>query len=855
VALLLVALGSAAPPMQAQPAPLLRGAVRDSANGAAVPGAVVLALGARGDTVARAVTREDGRFALPLARPAARVQALRLGYRPQGMALPRGEGRPLPELSLALARLPTLLGRVQVNAARCRARPDREEAAALLEEARTGLLAMQVAHETSPAAVVRLAYTREYAPDGRAIVRQQVRVDSGVASTASFGATRSGADFVRLGFRAQERGDQLLFGPDAMVLLDPGFAAGYCFHRAADEAARPTEVGVAFESARRERDRVDIEGALWIDTLARAVTGITFRYAGVEDAAQRAGAGGAVRFRAMPSGVVLIDQWWLRTLAPPSRRTTAGGEVGGATPVITEVGGALARATWGDSARWEAPLGTVRLTVRTAAGARAAGVVVGLRDTDYRAATDVDGLVELPDVLPGPYEVVVLDSVLAPLGVALPTALAPMVGAGDMVRATLEAPTAEGYLRPACPGGAGGTGVMVVARVVAPTGEGMGGVTWRLRRSRGGDWVVVAERGTTDADGRLLLCDGVAVGDVVELQLVRGRAAPETVVFPVGGAITAVPVILHDGLPAVAEGEAGGTLLSGVVRDPDSGAPVAEARVSLAGTLLESVTDSSGAFLLGGIPRGDYQVEVRTPWLDSIGTVHRASVRVSGVRRRLEVTLPPAAALVAAACGTRRDGGVLVGRVRTPPRGEGGAAWPVRLTVSWQDRAVLVLPDGTVVPRLRWAEARADSAGTFRVCGVPVETAVTVTAAVDMEVEAASAPVVLAPGSVPQRVRLPLARRAARLDLSLDSAVAGDASFTGRLVDTAGAPVAYAEVRLPGVSRATLTSEAGRFRLEGVPPGTHQVTVTREGFATLTAQVPFAANRLVDHRLVLSPTP
>jgi hypothetical protein len=367
--------------------------------------------------------------------------------------------------------------------------------------------------------------------------------------------------------------------------------------------------------------------------------------------------------------------------------------------------------------------------------------------------------------------------------------------------------------------------------------------------------VVVAERGTTDANGRLLVCDGVAVGDVVELQLVRGRAAPETVVFPVGGAITAVPVILHDGLPVVAEGEADGTLLSGVVRDPDSGAPVAEARVSLAGTLLEGVTDSSGAFLLGGIPRGDYQVEVRTPWLDSIGTVHRASVRVSGVRRRLEVTLPPAAALVAAACGPRRDGGVLVGRVRTPPRGEGAPLWPVRLTVSWQDRAVLVLPDGTVVPRLRWAETRADSAGTFRVCGVPLETAVTVTAAVDMAVEADSASVVPAPGSAPLRVRLPMARRAARVDLTLDSAVAGEASFTGRLVDPDGAPVGYAEVRLPGLSRATLTTEAGRFRLEGVPPGTHQVTVTRDGFAALTAQVPFAANRLVDHRLVLTPTP
>ena len=95
MALLLVALaGASAPRVQAQPLPILRGAVRDSASGVAVPGAVVLALGARGDTVARTVTREDGRFAVPLARPAARIQALRLGYRPQGTALPRIAQRP-----------------------------------------------------------------------------------------------------------------------------------------------------------------------------------------------------------------------------------------------------------------------------------------------------------------------------------------------------------------------------------------------------------------------------------------------------------------------------------------------------------------------------------------------------------------------------------------------------------------------------------------------------------------------------------------------------------------------------------------------------------------------------------------
>ncbi|MBU6366361.1 MAG: hypothetical protein KJT01_09150, partial [Gemmatimonadetes bacterium] len=642
LALLAGTVGASWRPLWAQPTPatagVLRGVVRDSASGAGVPGAVVLALGARGDTVARGVTREDGRFALAPRMPAQRLQLLRLGYRPRVVAVDGRAAAQEVALEVALVRLPTLLGRVQVNAARCRARPDREEAAALLEQARAGLLAMQVAYETSPAAVTRLAYLRQFADDGRTVARQQVRMDSGTASTASFGASRTGAEFVREGFLQQDRGEQVLFGPDAQVLLDPGFAAGYCFHRATDEAARPTEVGVAFEPARRAAGRVDIEGALWIDTLARAVTGITFRYAGVSEAAARAGAGGAVRFRPMPSGVVLIDQWWLRTLGPPPGVTRR--EARRATPVVTEVGGALARAVWPDGTRWEAPLGTVQLAVRTPAGARGAGVTVGLRDSDYRATADVDGGAQLERVLPGPYEVVVLDSLLDPLGVTIPTGVTAAVTPGDTVRLAVEAPSAEAFLRAACGAGAPARGAILAARVVDTEGNGLAGVTWAVRRSRGGSWVVVAERGATDRDGRLQLCDGVAEGDVVELRLVQGHGAPETIVQTVSGAVTAVPVVFHDDAPEAGAEGSERTLLTGVVREADGGAPVAEARLSLVGTLLEAVTDSTGSFLMGGIPRGDYQVEVRTAWLDSIGVVHRAGVRVSGERRRMAVTLP-----------------------------------------------------------------------------------------------------------------------------------------------------------------------------------------------------------------------
>jgi hypothetical protein len=846
--------------LEAQPGTPLRGVVRDSASGEAVPGAVVLALGARGDTVARGVTREDGGFALVPRAPAQRLQLLRLGFRPRVVPL---DGRGDAVAAVALVRLPTLLGRVEVRAAQCRSRPDREEAAALLEQARAGLLAMQVAYETSPAAVTRLAYLRQFAADGRTVARQQVRVDSGTASTASFGASRTGAEFVRLGFRQQAQGDQLLYGPDAQVLLDPGFAAGYCFHRAPDDPARPTEVGVAFEPARRARDRVDIEGALWIDTLARAVTGIAFRYAGVEEAAARAGAGGAVAFRPMPSGVVLIDRWWLRTLGPPS--IPAGGDRRDAppsAPVLTEVGGALARAAWPDGARWDAPLGTVQLTARTPTGARAGGVMVGLRDSDYRGVADVDGGVQLERVLPGPYEVVVLDSALAALGVAIPTGATVLVGAGDTARLTVEAPSADAYLRAACGAGAPHDGAILAARVVTAEGNALAGVSWGVRRSRGGSWRVVAERGRTDADGRLQLCEGVAEGDVIELRLTRDAGAPETIVQTLNAPITAVPVVFHDEARRAGEETPGGTLLSGVVRAPEGGAPVAEARLSLVGTLLEAVTDSSGEFLLGGIPRGDYQLEVRTPWMDSIGAVHRAAVRISGERRRMAVTMPSAAALLAASCGTRRDGGALVGRIVSGDAGGRGGRHRIRVTASWRDRAVIVMSSGEVFPRLRWVEAQADSAGTYRLCGVPVGTDLSLTAMADeagAPGETPSAPLpadtLPAPGARPVTLRVAATRPVARVDVALDSAVVGPASFAGVLLDPNGAPVPFVEVRLPVLGRAVLANEGGRFRLEGIPPGTHQVTITREGFAPLAAQVPFAANRLLEHRIVLTPPP
>lgn len=65
----------------------------------------------------------------------------------------------------------------------------------------------------------------------------------------------------------------------------------------------------------------------------------------------------------------------------------------------------------------------------------------------------------------------------------------------------------------------------------------------------------------------------------------------------------------------------------------------------------------------------------------------------------------------------------------------------------------------------------------------------------------------------------------------------------GSVVDPSGAPVHGAEVRIAGAPRAALTDERGRFRLDGVAPGTVRVTVRRLGFepASQEASAPAGA--------------
>jgi hypothetical protein len=427
----------------------LRGTVRDSATQTPLSGVVITLLGADGRVVSRAISNENGLYRAFPATGAREVSVLRIGFRPRTVSYD-GTGR----LDLNMTPIPPLLEPVTVRGAtNCPARPDRIQALSLLQQARAGLLATVTARQTNRAALVRLRFVRQYDERGRDIVEQHVSVDSSGDLSESFGAVRTGAQFVAEGFTGNLMpGNPVHFGPDAETLLDDGFAAGYCFHISDADPARPTEIGLGFKPSSRKNGRVDVQGTLWIDTVSKSLRDIVFDYVGEPRPLGAAQTGGHIEFRQMGNGIVIIDRWSLRL--PSARPDTSVDARGSITirPVyhIQEAGGEVASAVWQDGFRWEASLGSLRALVVDYRNDIARGVIMRLRDTDYLGSPNARGIVDIPYLLPGPYVAVVTDSALQRLGIMLPTSLTFVAARDSLVERSVSLPRREAFVMESC---------------------------------------------------------------------------------------------------------------------------------------------------------------------------------------------------------------------------------------------------------------------------------------------------------------------------------------------------------------------------------------------------------------------
>jgi hypothetical protein len=498
-ALLLVCLCALAP--AAASAQLVSGTVRDSASRLPLPGTKVLVLDAAGRAAAQGATDQQGRFRLSpwgvrtgrRATPAnLRLRVLRIGFRPKEVPISRGDaGR---ALDIGLSSFPIVLEEVQVMAVTCPKRADRATALAVLQQARLALYASVLARSQSSASMTRLLYDRRIDPNSGRTLSQQVRKQVTSGRSEPFSATRIASSFGRDGFVTDSSGDHSYLGPDAESLLDDAFIHENCFKINAPDRARPQQVALGFEPVEHEEGSLDLVGTLWVDTLARVVKDLTFRYVGLDRTTNALVPEGRLSFRELPNGVVIVDRWSLRLLGENARREGA----------VPEIGGEIARASWPDGSSWSAPLGTLRLHAVDRQGRPASESAVRLVGTDYAADIDSSATVVLSDLLPGPYTASVYDARLAVLGLQAATTFRFTAERDSTKDALLQVETADEIARRRCgqEQPAPGKG-WLLGRVVTADGTPVREARWSIRDQAG---VTLVDDGRVDDAGWFQWC-------------------------------------------------------------------------------------------------------------------------------------------------------------------------------------------------------------------------------------------------------------------------------------------------------------------------------------------------------------
>ncbi len=503
----------------------VRGVVRDSVTQQPVAGAVVMALDASGTVLGRNITDESGVYRLAVPAAAATLRVVRIGFQPRESHLPPVAER-AESFDFEIAEVQTMLSAVSVKEkSKCAHRPNDAAALGLWGQARAGLLATVVAREANPASLVRLAYQRTFVGNTERIARFTVDRDSADRVDNSYGAARTAHEFTSSGFATDSADSQILFGPDAEVLLDDAFAAAYCFHLAEPSPLRRNQVGLSFGPAQHPRDRIDIDGTLWVDTVARALTDIEFRYLGMAKEVGPFMPGGRVSFVQMTNGIVLIGRWYLRGVTNQRRVSGLAGH-----PVVQyglaaiETGGELARAAWPGGVPWRSALGALRMHAMTATGDPARNVSFVLADTHYHGVTDAKGDLTIDELLPGPYSLQIVDPRMSSLGLSMPTKVSFDAARDSTFRAIVTVPTTEEFVTRRCVDARQwnpGDSVMIFGRIFEagdnPSSEAK--VTFSVQ-TKTGQWSEIRNSWTTEADGLYQACvPGFDLGGTVRIHV------------------------------------------------------------------------------------------------------------------------------------------------------------------------------------------------------------------------------------------------------------------------------------------------------------------------------------------------
>ncbi|MDB4873694.1 MAG: hypothetical protein JWM41_140 [Gemmatimonadetes bacterium] len=424
-----------------------------------VAGAIVFATDAHGATAARTLTSARGTFVLRL--PSAgqyNLEVLRIGYRPtQGPSVTVAAGA-TQTIHIFFAAEPVALTAVNVREREtCRVNADSGLAVARVwEEARKAMLSSQLSEEAAPLFAEWIEYERTLDSTARLVREQHVRT-SRHPTTHAFRSLPARTLSER-GYVAEDSGATMFFAPDADVLLSEEFVSEHCFRLATAPAGDAGLIGVAFQPTRERRDKHDIEGTLWLDRTSAELRTLEFRYTSLPDAAMAANPGGRVDFLRVMDGIWLVSRWNVRMpqLVASARRSADGTRrtLMSLTPLVLRSvqtnGGEVTRVLRHDSLVYQAAGADVAVQVLTRDTLlKATGATLTLDGTDYTAAADPLGRIQLTPVLEGRYRARVRTPFMDSLGV--PPTVREVEARQDTHVDSLFLPSARDALAKACP--------------------------------------------------------------------------------------------------------------------------------------------------------------------------------------------------------------------------------------------------------------------------------------------------------------------------------------------------------------------------------------------------------------------
>jgi hypothetical protein len=267
-----------------------------------------------------------------------------------------------------------------------------------------------------------------------------------------------------------------------------------------------------------------------------------------------------------------------------------------------------------------------------------------------------------------------------------------------------------------------------------------------------------------------------------------------------------------------------------------------EARVVVNGPTRRAITaDARGRFVLDSLRPGRYTFDFSHPSLDELAyTPPTQTVDLRpGEVRAVFLHTTAGAAIHAAICPGPREAqtGAVLGQL-TDVRTERPIP-DAEVRVEWSE--TVVSPTLGLSRQVRAARSPTDSAGRYRICGVPNDTPVLLRARM---VGIDGPPLELDLGERPLAIRMLSLDTGAPAVAEGDS-VRGTAVLRGTVRGNDGTAIPEAQVLVLGTPAGARTSAAGAFELGGLPAGTHSIEVRAIGFSRRRQMVTLHPDRPV----------